>query len=82
MGRELFISIVDRLLYIGAVLFAVICLWNIWKSFARGYVFINGKKALKAQDGLGFWLAIFTWSGIAVFFLYLVIGAFRDGSLP
>lgn len=80
--REIIVAIVDRLLYLGAASFAVLCLWNIWRSFSRGYVFINGKTAFRSQDGLGFWLVVISWAAISSFFFYLVATAFKDGSLP
>lgn len=80
--REIFIFVVDRLLYLGAAFFALVCLWNIFSSLKRGYVFINGKKAFRSQDRLGFWLVVFCWAAVSCFFVYLIAAAFRDGTLP
>ena len=80
--RGLIIATVDRLLYAGAALFACICIWNIFKYFRRGFVYINGKKAFRSEDRLGFWLVMASWAIIAAFLFWRILSAFQNGSLP
>lgn len=80
--HDIIVAIVDRSFYLVGAVFAAVCLLNVYKSFKRGFVYINGKKAFRSEDRLGFWLVTICWIGVAVFIAIRIISAFRDGTLP
>lgn len=61
MDRQTIITVVDTFLQIAALLIAVLCAKNIFSALRNKYVFINSRKATRAEEPVGYWLVIVSW---------------------
>lgn len=61
IDRSTIIAIDDVVVQIGALLLVLLCAKNIFAALRNKYVFINGQKATKAAEPVGYWLVIVSW---------------------
>jgi len=76
MDRQTIIAIVDVVLQIAALLIALLCAKNIFSALRNNYVFINSKKATKAEEPVGYWLVIVSWSVVLAVFASVFVSSF------
>lgn len=72
------ITLVDAAVLVAVWLIALLCIKNIFSALRNKFVFINGKKATRIEEPLGYWLVIFSWLIVFAIFMYLAITNAKD----
>ncbi len=73
MDRQTLIMIVDGIVQVAALLFVLLCAKNIFSAMKNRYVFINGKKASRSEEAVGYWLVIVSWIVVLAVFASVFI---------
>ena len=76
MDRQTIIAIVDVVLQLAALLIALLCAKNIFSAIKNKYVFINSKKATRAEEPVGYWLVIVSWIVVLAVFATMFVSSF------
>lgn len=76
MDRQIIIGIIDVIVQVAALLIALLCAKSIFSAIRNKYVFINSKKATRAEEPLGYWLVIVSWAVILAVFASIFVSKF------
>jgi hypothetical protein len=76
MDRQTIIVVVDVAVQIAALLIALLCVKNIYSALGNKYVFINGKKATRTAEPVGYWLVMVSWAVVLVVFASVFVSSF------
>lgn len=71
--KDSFVSLIDGVLNIAGVLFALFCLVNVVSSLRHGFLIYTGRKVRRKDDPITFWLLIGSWLVILVLLLTMFI---------
>jgi hypothetical protein len=70
--------VIDASVAIGFIVFSIFIIIYVVRSFGRGFVYINGKKAYLKKDSIGFVIVILSFVFLFALLIYASLLIFAD----